>query len=261
MVPSLDFSKNCIIALKVNQPNINRTGYFSLFMVVLPWLWNHRQAVTTPIVKSFFQILRTENPDLKIGVAGFCWGGRYSVLLGQKSYSDTPLVDVVFAGHPSFLSIPADIDKPICPASIAVASTDSVYSPKSAAKTEELWKQISDMKFEIIIYEGAKHGFCVRGNMNDEKEKEHMEKSAEQVSLLRNEVNLRLSNGLIRISFKVLMMISPGVSWLQIFNAYGGSRWPPAVSSFCMSPKYFVIHISVYCFSYFLMTNTAIEMP
>jgi len=143
---------------------------------MVPWFWSHRQSVTIPIVKGFLEKL----PKGKIGVAGFCWGGRYALLAGQKSSADELLVDAVFTGHPSMVSIPADINELRVPASIAVASTDSVYSPKMAKDTEKLWKD-KDVKTEIVIYEGAMHGFCVRGNMNDPQEKEHMQQAVEQV--------------------------------------------------------------------------------
>jgi dienelactone hydrolase len=148
----------------------------------VPWFFWHRQSVTIPIIKSFFQILRTENPDLKIGVAGFCWGGRYALLLGQEHFSDMHLVDAVFTGHPSLVSIPKDVEAPYCPTSVAVAGMDSVFSTKMAAKVEELWKErAEEVKTEIIIYEGAKHGFCVRGNMKVEQEKKDMENAIQQV--------------------------------------------------------------------------------
>ena len=150
---------------------------------MVPWFWAHRQAVTIPIVKSFFQTLKKENPNTKIGVAGFCWGGRYAMLLGQSTFADEPLVDAVFAGHPSLVSIPADVKYPCCPASIAVASTDSVFSLKMADQVEKIWAKVEDIKFEFVIYEGAKHGFCIRGNMKNEKEKEHMIKAIDQVKI------------------------------------------------------------------------------
>ena len=155
-------------------------GFAKAFVSVAPWFYNHRQAITIPIVKSFFTELRKLNPDIKIGVAGFCWGGRYAILLGQYRFNETELVDAVFAGHPSLVSIPADVKYPAVPVSVAVASTDGVFSPAMAEKTEKLWDR-GQLDFEFEIYEGAKHGFCVRGNMNVEKEKEDMIKSSDQV--------------------------------------------------------------------------------
>ena len=157
------------------------TGVFSMLWEFVPWFWNHRAVVTTPIVISFLQILRTENPDAKVGLAGFCWGGKYALIASQKKSSDTPLAEAVFVGHPSFLSVPADVEKPNAPVSLAVASTDIIFSPKSAEKVEKLWKDDPDYKYEMKIYDGASHGFCVRGDMRDEKQKEHMTQSCEQV--------------------------------------------------------------------------------
>jgi dienelactone hydrolase len=157
------------------------SGFANAACTLVPWFWYHRQSVTIAIVKSFFQTLRSENSERKIGVAGFCWGGRYAILLGEDSFSeDEKLVDAVFAGHPSFVSIPADVESRSCPTSIAVAGTDTVFSPKMAADVEKLWRS-DDQPTEIVVYEGAKHGFCIGGNMSDEKEKDDMAKGVSQV--------------------------------------------------------------------------------
>src|SRR5262245_9679991 len=150
---------------------------------MIPWMWNHRQSITLPIMKCFFVTLRKENPNTKIGVAGFSWGGRYALLFGQAGYFDIVLVDAVFAGHPSLVNIPADVRRPVCPSSIAVAGTDTVFSVSMAAQVDKLWQRLDDEKTEIVIYEGAKHGFCVRGNTKVEKEKEDMEKALDQVTI------------------------------------------------------------------------------
>lgn len=175
------FFRKCTHPIDQSETNQRSGGYLYVGVSIIPWFCRHRQSVTIPIVKSFFHILRTENPELKIGVAGFCWGGRYALLLGQKSFSDIQLVDAVFAGHPSLVSIPKDVEAPNCPVSIAVAGTDKVFSSAMAEKTEALWKKKEDVKHEIVTYDGAVHGFCVRGNMKNEKEKENMEKSIDQV--------------------------------------------------------------------------------
>jgi hypothetical protein len=49
-----------------------------------------------------------------------------------------------------------------------------------ASDVERLWRG-DDQDTEIVIYDEAKHGFCIRGNMNHEKEKEDMAKAVSQV--------------------------------------------------------------------------------
>ena len=102
------------------------------------------------------------------------------MLLTQSTFSETKLVDAAFAGHPSLVGIPKDVEHPIVPLSVAVASTDGVYSPAMGEKTEKFWER-EDVDCDFVVYEGAKHGFCVRGNMNDEKEKGNMIKASDQV--------------------------------------------------------------------------------
>jgi dienelactone hydrolase len=183
----------------------DRSAFGKAFMSIGPWFYRHRQAVTIPIVKKFFTKLRELHPDTKIGVAGFCWGGRYAILLGQTQFNDTQLVDAVFAGHPSLVSIPADVSDPQVPVSIAVASTDSVFSPAMAAKTEKLWVGYG-IDYEIEIYEGAKHGFCVRGNMKNDKEKGDMMKASEQV--LKGEMGLTVGCQLVQKVLEVMRFLA-----------------------------------------------------
>lgn len=46
-----------------------------------PWLLRHREAVARPLVDAAVRALR-EDPDVKsVGAIGFCWGGRYALLL------------------------------------------------------------------------------------------------------------------------------------------------------------------------------------
>src|SRR5690348_2279499 len=57
--------------------------------LVVPWQWNTTFPHTHPGVVSFLQAVRTSPPpfattDLKIGVAGFCYGGKHAILLAHS---------------------------------------------------------------------------------------------------------------------------------------------------------------------------------
>lgn len=48
-----------------------------------PWLVRQREAVTKPLIESFVAMLRKDPAVQKIGATGYCWGGRYSILLAN----------------------------------------------------------------------------------------------------------------------------------------------------------------------------------
>ena len=55
-------------------------------------------AKTSPLIESFMNEFKKEYES--IGVVGYCWGGRYAVLLGK-----TESVKCVATAHPSFVSV------------------------------------------------------------------------------------------------------------------------------------------------------------
>lgn len=79
----------------------------------------------TAKVTPFFQSLRSspETEGLKIGAAGYCWGGKYTVLL---THGPTPLIDAGFTAHPSNLVMP-DIEQVKAPLCISVGDIDMAW--------------------------------------------------------------------------------------------------------------------------------------
>lgn len=136
-----------------------------------------------PRILSFLTSLRASTDD-RIGVAGFCWGGKFAVLLCDAATYSTDdgksLIDFAFTAHPSNLSLPTDIEKAILPLRICQGSEDFVLNMDGvrqiegifAAKEEQL-PQSQKGKFLITVVEGAKHGFAVRGNLGIQEEVEH----------------------------------------------------------------------------------------
>ncbi|RMD44895.1 hypothetical protein DV735_g132, partial [Chaetothyriales sp. CBS 134920] len=149
-------------------------------------LWFNWPSASFPRVRSFFEQLRAEQASqadsggggaggLKIGVAGFCWGGKHTVTLTHKENSH--LIDAAFTAHPSFLSLPADMDRVRKPLAIALGSKDNLLSVEQVQHAEKallkLANQFPDQlkgKTEVRIYEGAGHGFSSRIDRRNDKQ-------------------------------------------------------------------------------------------
>jgi dienelactone hydrolase len=115
-----------------------------------------------PKVLEFISELRqSEAKELHIGVAGFCWGGQHIVELARGPVEQSSLVHALFTAHPSMLSIPNDIEAIRKPLSIAVGDSDHLLSEKQIRQIDQILER-NAVLHEVVIYEGAGHGFSIR---------------------------------------------------------------------------------------------------
>lgn len=149
-----------------------------------------RPSTVTPRIFDFFYALRTsfESVSLKIGVAGYCWGGKYAILLSHNlpsAYIPGPagesknLIDAAFVAHPSGLSVPEDFVKVTLPLSVAVGDADMVMGIKQSEDGRAALEKNSS-RYEFVLYPGALHGFAVRGDPKDPKQAEMGEQALSQ---------------------------------------------------------------------------------
>ena len=136
----------------------------------IPFIFNNRPAVSFPRVKTFFEKLRkAEGASLPVGAAGFCWGGKHTVLLAAGHEIDgKALIDAGFTGHPSLLSFPTDVEKMVIPVSFAIGSEDHAMSKERVEQIRRIVEgKPEGQKGEVTIYDGAAHGFCVRADVKN----------------------------------------------------------------------------------------------
>jgi dienelactone hydrolase len=179
-------------------------------MIAIPWKRKCGIPATHGAIVAFLQALRTSPPpfataNLKIGAAGFCWGGKHTILLAQDpsasrvvrhesqtnaaALGDQVLLDCAFTAHPSYVEVPVDIEAIRIPISVAVGDVDMAMK----APLVQQMKKILDAKnqngssssggagdYEVIILPGAKHGFAVRTHPDDKHEMECAEKAEVQ---------------------------------------------------------------------------------
>jgi dienelactone hydrolase len=152
-----------------------------------PFMIGNRYAVAAPKVYGFIRDVReaSANAGLKIGAAGFCWGGYYTTKLcsGEEKTSDgRTLIDCGYTAHPSQLDVPGDIEKVVLPYSIANGSEDIQLTQEKMKIVSEIFerKRKEGIDVELVEYQGAKHGFAVRANVEVEERKKHLEDARNQ---------------------------------------------------------------------------------
>lgn len=129
-----------------------------LIFYFIPFLFRNTNASQVDKITTLVSHLRETHPDAKIGLAGYCWGGRYALTLNH-------LFDATFAAHPSRVKFPAELDGITKPISFVVAETDKQYNAERAEATEALLRGKGFNDFEIVVFKGVHHGWTVRTDM------------------------------------------------------------------------------------------------
>ncbi|KAL4902277.1 hypothetical protein BDW74DRAFT_186993 [Aspergillus multicolor] len=152
-----------------------------------PWLLHNRPSKSYPIVESFFVSLRQSEEGQRhhIGAAGFCWGGKHTVLLAHGASTTVNgtkrrLIDAGFTGHPSLLTLPGDIEKMVIPVSFALGDQDSNLKGEKIELIKKIVEEKEEVGGEVKVYVGAGHGFCVRADFEVKESYRQAAESEEQ---------------------------------------------------------------------------------
>ncbi|KZF24801.1 dienelactone hydrolase family protein-like protein [Xylona heveae TC161] len=152
----------------------------SVTSVLGPWLIKHREAVTLPLIDGFINAVKYIPGTNKVGVLGFCWGGRYAVLEANSTGKVHGGVDAAYACHPSMISVPADFEPVNKPLSLAFGDKDSLVDQVTVGKIIDTLAVKTELPHEIRIYEDQVHGFTLRGDWSSDKDKKAMDEALQQ---------------------------------------------------------------------------------
>jgi dienelactone hydrolase len=144
----------------------------------IPFLIKNKDAVVKPRIWNFFTALHSdpETSNLKVGSAGFCWGGKYTILLSHEE----GLIDVGFTAHPSKMKFPEEWAAVKKPLSVAIGDVDMGIKIDMVKDIKGLLEKKEDVPCELTIYPGAKHGFAVRSDPKDEGQTKSAREAEEQ---------------------------------------------------------------------------------
>lgn len=166
---------------------------------VVPWIMACKPSKTEAGVIKFFQDLRTSPPpfetkDLKIGAAGFCWGGKHTVELAKnrpehrvirhpsQSLSSVPeaLIDAAYVAHPTYIKVPEDPEAIQIPISWAVGENDIQMKAADIQKAKSILESKTDVQHDFQIIPGAIHGFAIRTHPDNKEELAQAQRAEEQ---------------------------------------------------------------------------------
>ncbi|KAJ5203456.1 hypothetical protein N7449_005535 [Penicillium cf. viridicatum] len=128
------------------------------------WLPNHQPANIEPVVESTIKYARETLGVKKIGAVGYCFGGKY-VCRNLKPGK----IEVGYTAHPSFITH-EELSAIKGPFSIAAAETDSIFTTQLRHESEETLIKAAQ-PWQINLFSGVSHGFAVRADLNDPKQK------------------------------------------------------------------------------------------
>ena len=176
------------------------TGLLLNLPTYLAWRRRHPETRTTKACNTFLAKLRKETPESqKIGMVGFCWGGKYTVRAGLESNmislsenesagdnKKIPLIDAAVVLHPSMLVIPDDVGNLVVPISFGWGKEDQGVKIEQMDQIKEVHKQAKETgkkvpEMEHQVYTPGRHGFAVRGNPDNPDERKCLEDSVTQV--------------------------------------------------------------------------------
>ena len=132
----------------IELPGFNTTDFIN----------RHGTDATDPIIHRSIAYLREELGIQRIGVPGYCFGGKYSFRFVAEGWG----ADVAFAAHPT-LWTDEEVEAIVGPAAVAAAEVDARMSPADRAHMEALLANTTQ-PYQVNLYSQTSHGFAVRGN-------------------------------------------------------------------------------------------------
>lgn len=139
-----------------------------------PWMAKHHPDASVDETLALIKALKAQGVE-KIGMSGFCWGGRLCAMIGK----DPDLVDAVVMLHPS-LTTAENIQDMTVATAILGSELDDFTPPALCMEFKEILatKPFPSM---VKIFPGQTHGWSIRYDVNNEHEVKGAEEAHEDM--------------------------------------------------------------------------------
>ncbi|KAF5010617.1 hypothetical protein FDECE_3219 [Fusarium decemcellulare] len=133
------------------------------------FLGRNTKEIRWPEIKAAAQTLKAQYS--KVAAIGFCYGGWACFQLA----ADPSLIDAISVAHPSGLE-KSEIDGIKVPVQVLAPENDHEYTEELKMYTFEALPG-TGVQWEYVHFPGLRHGFATRGDPNDEKQKNGLERA------------------------------------------------------------------------------------
>lgn len=128
------------------------------------WKARHNKVATKAVADQFMKGLKEVYSPKFLGVIGYCFGAKYAV---QQVNGMDGFADVCAIAHPSYVDTQElesiGKNKPIL---ISAAEEDNIFSAELRHSTEATLSKLN-LRYQLDLFSGVKHGFAVRGDISD----------------------------------------------------------------------------------------------
>jgi len=136
----------------------------------MAFIGRYSKEIRFPEVEACAKELKSSHK--KVGAIGYCYGGWACFQLGAKGKN---LVDCISVAHPSLLT-KEEIDAVDVPVQVLAPETDGMYTPELKAHTLKTLPE-KGVELDYQYFPGVAHGFAAKGDKNDPKQKNALERA------------------------------------------------------------------------------------
>ncbi|KAI4196083.1 MAG: hypothetical protein LQ350_006780 [Teloschistes chrysophthalmus] len=143
------------------------------------WAARHSKEKRSPTIFKAARALKQDLKFKKVGAVGYCYGGWAVFQLGAKGKINVDLVDAISTAHPSVLT-PSEISAVAVPTQILAPEHDPQFTPELRDKANTIILTLG-VEYDFQFFPGLAHGFAVRGDREDRRQREGLERGMRAV--------------------------------------------------------------------------------